>query len=152
VAIAPDGYDPHAMAEVKLNWAEASVKKGKLAVPLAGDAPKGFKDHFETTVKLLGHGRWGKVEVKKKVVHVAGIDHGEPDDLRFYLESLIDQANSAVAAEQTKKDEGKGKGKEVKGDDEPDGPDAELTERFRSYADSSSESESEPDSGSESDS
>jgi hypothetical protein len=141
------------MAEVKLNWAEASVKKGKLAVPLAGDAPKGFKDHFETTVKLLGHGRWGKVEVKKKVVHVAGIDDGEPDDLRFYLESLIDQANSAVAAEETKKAKGKDKGtgeEDVKGDDEPDGPDAELTERFRSYADSPSEPES--DSESESDS
>jgi hypothetical protein len=124
-----------AMADVKLNWAESSVKKGKLEVPIAGEVPKGFKDHFENTVKLLGHGDWGKVELKKKVVHVARIDAGEPDDLRFYLEGLIDQANSAVAADQEKKAKKKGEdAKDADGDSEPEGPDAELTERFRSFA------------------
>jgi hypothetical protein len=124
------------MAEVKLNWAEATVKKGKLAVPLAGDVPKGFKGHFETTVKLLGHRGWGKVDLKKKAVHVAGIDEGDPNDLRFYLEGLVDQANSAVAAEKDKKaSKKKGtKGDDDTGDAEPEGPDAELTERFRSFA------------------
>jgi hypothetical protein len=137
------------MAETKLNWAEATVKKDELAVPLAGDVPKGFKDHFENTVKLLGHGQWGKVQLKKKVVHVAGIDDGEPDDLRFYLEGLIEQANSAVAAEEEKKAKQKGTGDEdSEGEPEAEAPDAELTERFRSFAESEDESETDAESDS----
>jgi hypothetical protein len=141
------------MAETKLNWAEATVKQGGLSVPLAGEVPKGFKDHFENTVKLLGHGEWGKVELKKKVVQVAGIDDGEPDDLRFYLEGVIEQANSAVAAEEEKKAKNKGRAdKDSEDEEEAEGPDAELTERFRSFAESESEFESETESESESDS
>ena len=48
------------MAEVTLNWATAEVEEGKLTVDLDGEIPKGWRDSFETTVRLLGHGDWAR--------------------------------------------------------------------------------------------
>jgi hypothetical protein len=127
------------MPDAQLDWAQATVKDGKLRVPLAGDVPKGWKGHFETTVKLLGHGRWGKVVYKKKVIHVGGAQDGEPSDLRFYLEGVVEQANSACAAERKTKAKGSSASS-----DEPSGPDAELTERFQAFAEAGERDDAEP--------
>jgi hypothetical protein len=118
------------MADVQLNWAGATVKDAELTVPLEGEIPKGWKGHFETTVRLLGEGDWGNVELKKKKIRVAGVESGEEDKLRFYLEGVVEQANSAESIDEERE--------HSSGRDHPEaaaeGPDAELTERFRSFA------------------
>jgi hypothetical protein len=122
------------MADVRLNWAQATVQDDKLTVPLDGEVPKGWKHHFETTVKLLGHGQWGEVEIKKKAVRVGGLESGDADDLRFYLESVVEQANSAESADEERERPADDDEDDDASEDAPEGPDAELTERFRSFA------------------
>lgn len=121
------------MEQVKLNWATATVEDAKLAVGLEGKLPSGWKKSFERTVRLLGDGEWGKVQVKKQALRVDDVRPENADKLRHYLESVVEQANSAVAAaldQAEKRDDGTSPG---------DGPDAELTERFRRFADQDEE-------------
>jgi hypothetical protein len=132
------------VAEVALNWSETTVEGGELNVPLEGEIPDGWAEHFETTVKLLGTGQWGTVELKKKKqsVHVDGVSPGDEDDVRFYLEGVVDQANSAHEAEQEQEqEEGHEDGDEGDGQKEPQGQDAEMTERFRAFAEDAEEEE-----------
>jgi hypothetical protein len=82
------------MADVRLNWATAEVEDGRLTVDLEGEIPKGWRDSFETTVRLLGHGEWGKVRVKKQTVRVSEVVPGSEEKLRHHLESVLAQANA----------------------------------------------------------
>ncbi len=66
---------------------------------------------------------------------VEGVTAGSEDKVRHYLESVVAQANAPADTEPPERDEDR--------EPEPQGPDAEMTERFRSFA------EPEPD-GSES--
>lgn len=127
------------MPDLQLNWAEATVKDSKLTVPLKGDVPKGWKDHFKTTVKLLANEEWGEVEVSKEGVRVERVGSGEEDKLRFYLEGVVAQANAAVDAERERKRSKQREGSERS----PKGADAELTERYRSFADEDGDGDSE---------
>ena len=113
------------MPNVKLDWASAEVKDAKLTVALAGEAPKGWKQSFERTVKLLGDGDWGAVQLKKSTVQVSDIAPGSEDKLRHHLEGIVTQAN---AAHEERESDGSGDG------EKPEGPDAEMTERFRAFA------------------
>jgi hypothetical protein len=117
------------MPEAKLNWSTARVQDGELAVELKGDIEKGWKKSFKTTVRLLGHGEWGEVVMKKRAIRVAHVAPGTEEKLRHYLESLVAQANASQSADN-----------QVDRDEEhhapaDDGPDAEMTEQFRSFAD-----------------
>jgi hypothetical protein len=78
-------------------------------------------------VRLLGDGEWGKVQVKKQTLRVDEVGPGEEDKLRHYLESVVEQANSAHRA-----DEAEAQARE---DDGPTGddPDSQMTERFRRF-------------------
>ncbi len=116
------------MSEARLDWSTAQVKDGDLTVELDGEIAKGWKKSFKTTVKLLGGGEWGRVEFKKGEVRVAGVAPGSEEKLRHYLEGVVEQAN----ASQSEPDE-------ARADDapEPKGPDAEMTARFRSFAEPS---------------
>jgi hypothetical protein len=112
------------MSSVKLGWASAEVENSTLTVALEGDVPKGWKDSFERTVKLLGDGDWGPVELNKDRVQVSDVPRGSEEKLRHHLESIVDQANAAH-----EEDEGRD------GDEaEREGPDAEMTQRFREFA------------------
>lgn len=122
------------MAEVQLNWAQANVKDARLTVPLAGEVPKGWKAHFEATVKLLGHGQWGTVEIKKKAVRVDAVQSGQEENLRFYLEGVVEQANAAESADEERESGPDDDGDDKASEDVPEGPDAELTDRFRAFA------------------
>jgi hypothetical protein len=114
------------MTTVKLEWASAEVEDGVLTVPLEGEVPKGWKQSFATTVKLLGDGEWGEVKIKKATVQVSDVTPGTEEKLRHHLESIVAQANAAHEAPEETAADG--------GDDEPTGPDAEMTGRFRSFA------------------
>jgi hypothetical protein len=115
--------------EVRLSWSDAEVKESKLTVGLDGELPDGWKDDFERTVKLLGDGEWGEIELRKGAVQVAGVTPGSEDKLRHHLEAIVSQANAAHEAREREAQEPD----EDDGEDDATGPDAEMTKRFRSF-------------------
>ncbi len=118
------------MAITRLNWASATVRDSELAVDLDGELPAGWKKRFKATARLLGHGDWGAVTVKKHTVHVPGVTAGSEEKLRHYLESVVEQANAALAPPESEAGV-------TESDPRPDqdtGPDTRMTERFRSFA------------------
>jgi len=121
------------MAEVTLNWSTAEVKDGTLRVDLDGQIPKGWRDSFETTVRLLGHGDWGKVRVKKRAVRVSDVVPGSEEKLRHHLESVVAQANADHREPESGGAEENGAHERAEPSD-ADGPDAQMAERFRSFA------------------
>ena len=132
------------MTAAHLNWAEAEVKDSKLVVGLEGAIPKGWKQSFETTVRLLRGGEWGKVQLKKRTVQVTKVSAGTEEKLRHFLESVVEQANADHPAKEKKEDDEPDKGKVA--DEDDGGPDAEMTELFRSFAQPGGES-GRPDAG-----
>jgi hypothetical protein len=123
------------MASVKLQWASAEVEDAVLTVALEGDRPKGWKHSFETTVKLLGDGEWGEVKLKKGTIQVSQLTPGTEEKLRHHLESVVAQAN---AADEAPDDEAPD---ESTPDGEEEGPDAEMTGRFRAFAEESEDTD-----------
>jgi hypothetical protein len=116
-----------------LEWNATAVRDGTVTVPIAGERPKGWKATFERTATLLGGGRWGEVSLKKENVKVAGVGEGSEEELRFFLDGVIQEANAAhvetgeddeaQSADDASPDEGDG------GDD----ADARMTSRFREF-------------------
>lgn len=123
--------------DLTIDWSQAEVADGELSVPLSDKPPKGWKDGFERTMKLLGESRWQDVTLKKGSIRVGGVEPGSEDNLRFYLEGLVEQANADI-----RPDEPQDTGESVDdGGDESDnrGPDAEMTGRFRGFAEADAE-------------
>lgn len=116
------------MADVELNWSTATVKKGKLTVDLEGELASGWKQSFETTVRLLPGGDWGEVQLKKHSVRVSNVPAGSENKLKHHLESVVEQANAAVRAPESEHDDSEDEKAE------PDSPDASMTEAFRAFA------------------
>jgi hypothetical protein len=118
------------METPRLEWSAAAVRDGTLTVPMAGDRPRGWKSTFEHTVRLLGGGTWGEVSLKKGKVKVADVPEGVEEELRFFLEGVVQQANAAHVdtddedeAPDQPEDEG------ADGDD----ADTRMTSRFRDF-------------------
>ena len=129
---------------MNLEWASAEVKDAKLTVELEGDPPKGWKESFERTVQLLGDGEWGAVELKKGSVRVSDVAPGTEEKLRHHLEAIVSQANAHLEKDDSDGDDdgdehGDGKA------DEPEGPDAEMTGRFREFADAAEDDDGDED-------
>ena len=117
------------MGPPTLEWNAAQVRDGILTVAIAGDRPKGWKATFEQTVRLLGSGAWGEVTVKHGSVRVKGVHEGSEDELRHFLEGVVQQANAVhVEPEETAGDEPED-AHEGGGDD----ADARMTSRFREF-------------------
>jgi hypothetical protein len=114
------------MSEINLNWSSAKVKDGELKVDVDGKPSSEWKHSFDDTIRLLG-GDWGRVRVKKGTVHVEAVVAGEEDKLRFFLESVVEQANATQRTDEGEQ-ESRAEGAGVTGID------AEMTERFRSYS------------------
>jgi hypothetical protein len=122
------------MAQASLKWASANVKNAKLTVELEGEIPRGWRQSFETTARLLGSsGEWGDVSVGKKgkTVSVSDVTEGSEAKLRHYLESVVEQANAAHPPQEPEDEEAD----EDTEDRDDDGADAQMAERFRSFAD-----------------
>jgi hypothetical protein len=117
------------MSTVKLDWSSAEVRDGELEVPLRGELPNGWDDSFERTVSLLGARRWGNVKLKKGRVRVREVAEGDESRVHHFLESVVLQANAAHEETETEAPEDPDAH-----EDEPEGLDAEMTERFRSFA------------------
>ena len=118
------------MSAAKLDWSTAEVHEGTLVVALDGRPAKGWADRFAATARLLNHGHWEKVKVKKAEVRIAPVSEGEEERVRHFLESVVLEVNSAIAPDEA----------EATGDTDPperDGPrdaDHAMTERFRAFA------------------
>jgi hypothetical protein len=122
------------MTQVSLDWSAAEVENAKLTVPLDGDIPKGWKRSFETTVRLLGGGEWGEIEVKKDTVRVADVEPGSEEKLRHHLEAVVAQANADHEPDEDDEDAAPDADASEHGaGDEDEGPDAEMTRQFRSF-------------------
>ena len=120
------------MSSVSLKWETATVKDATLAVELDGKLSSEWKGSFETTIRLLGHGDWGKVQLKKQAVRVSEVTPGSEEKLRHHLEGVVAQANAAVESAESEAPAGGADGDA----DVPDGgqgPDAEMTRSFRSF-------------------
>ncbi len=121
------------MAEITLDWSTAEVKNAKLTVPLEGDIPKGWRRSFETTVRLLGSGGWGEIQVKRDKVRVSDVEPGSEEKLRHHLESVVAQANADHELDEDEGDEATDEDPSEPGaGDQDEGPDADMTRRFRS--------------------
>ena len=119
------------MSSAKLNWTTATVENSKLEVGLEGEIPSGWTESFETTARLLGRGEWGEVRVKKQTVRVDDVTPGTEEKLRHFLESVIVQANADHAPPESESESADDDDDEA---DDEEGPDAEMTHRFRSFA------------------
>jgi hypothetical protein len=121
------------MSPIKLSWPAAEVEDAKLTVPLDGEARKGWRQTFERTVALLGHGEWGEITVKKDRVLVSDVSPGSEEKLKHHLEGVIAQANATIEEdEDSEEDEGEEQSRDDPGENQRSDPDAEMTERFRS--------------------
>lgn len=120
------------MRSVKLDWSTAEVEDFDLTVTLEGDPSKAWKGTFETTVKLLGRGDWGEVRLRKGRIRVGDVTPGSEEKLRHHLESIVAQAN---AHEQAEDDDDQPEDDAETDGRQEGGPDAEMTARFRSFAD-----------------
>jgi hypothetical protein len=123
------------MPPITLSWPEAEVKDAELTVPLDGDVPKGWKQSFERTVALLGHGDWGEISVKKDRLVVRDVTPGSEAKLKHHLEGVVAQANATLDAAEDGESEEPDDGERALEQDSADqrrDPDAEMTERFRS--------------------
>lgn len=123
-----------------LDWSSAKVKDGVLTVEVSGERPKGWDQTFNTTAKLLGGGDWEDVELKKGKVKVTGVSPGVEEQLRHFLESVVQQADTTHQPsedESDRGDEGEGEGDagEAGEQEGSDDPDAEATSRFRAFGD-----------------
>lgn len=117
------------MPSPRLDWSTAEVKRATLTVALDGKTPSGWKESFATTVRLLGGGEWGEVAFKKRTVRVKDVVAGQEEKLRHFLDSVVEQANASRPGE-TDRPESETDAES----DQAEGPDAEMTKRFRSFA------------------
>jgi hypothetical protein len=115
-----------------VDWSTAEVNGDTLTVEIAGDRPRGWKSSFELVATLLGSdSSFHDVSLRKGTASVGGATPGSEDELRFFLEAVVLQANTDHQLDEGEDDE----------DDEDDAPaqrrddpQSEMTDRFRGFA------------------
>ncbi|HEX3976993.1 MAG TPA: hypothetical protein VHW96_12075 [Solirubrobacteraceae bacterium] len=117
------------MEAPQLEWSAAAVRDGNLTVPIAGDRPRGWKSTFEQTVRLLGGGNWGEVSLKQDKVKISDVREGDEEELRFFLEGVVQQANATHVDTDDDAEDGTEQGDADA--EEADDADARMTSRFR---------------------
>jgi hypothetical protein len=125
------------MSEPKLGWNGASVKDSKLSVAIDGELPKGWEKSFEVTVRLLGGGDWGEVQLRKGSISVSDVAPGSEDKLKHFLESAVAQANADHRTDDEDSDEDSAE--EADEDTGQTDEDSDMTSRFRSFGDGDAE-------------
>ena len=119
------------METLGLQWSAAKVRDGTLTVRLDGDRPKGWKAAFEQTVRLLGAGTWGEVSIKGAKIKVAAVPEGSEEELRFFLDGAVQQANATLV--DTGDDAGDAPDEPDDEDSQGDDADTRMTSRFRDF-------------------
>ncbi len=117
-----------------LQWSAAEVRNGTLTVQVAGDRPRGWKATFEQTVRLLGGGSWGEVMLKGAKIKVAGVAEGSEDEVRHFLEGVVQQANATrVESDEESPDQADDADDAGDRDGDDDDANARMTSRFRDF-------------------
>ena len=126
------------MTQLELDWSTAEVSDGKLTVSLDGKPGDDWSASFQRTAALLDRGTWPDVKLKKREITVKGVEDGSEESLRFFLESVVQEANAETANEDEEADrpEPESQADESRSAEDPD---REMTERFRSFAGSEPE-------------
>lgn len=127
------------MANLKLDWSTAEVHDGTLTVSLDGKPTGAWWATFERTAHLLDHGTWPEIKRGKRKIEVEEVEEGTEERLRFFLESVVQEANAEQGKDEEDDSEA-GSGAETP-DETPEqeneaDPDREMTDRFRSFASS----------------
>lgn len=122
------------MEQTQLDWSTAKVHDGTLTVALDRKPPKEWTARFKATVGLLNHGSWEEVELKKGEISVKTITEGDEERLRHLLESALLEANGGFAADDPDTDDDEDEEENDDAESGKDGPDVEMTERFRAFA------------------
>jgi hypothetical protein len=76
---------------------------------------------------LLGGGNWGEVSIKGAKVKVADVPEGTEEELRFFLDGVVQQANATHIDADEEADDGA----DERDDAGEDDADARMTSRFR---------------------
>lgn len=135
------------MTNLQLDWSTAEVSEGKLTVSLDERPTDEWVASFERTAQLLDHGTWPGVKLKKQEISVKQVEPGSEEKLRFFLESVVQEANAAQgpddeASEDEQPDEEE-PGDEPEDEEDPGAdsdPDREMTDQFQSFAGGSEKS------------
>ena len=118
------------MEAPRLEWSAAAVRDSTLTVEVAGDRPRGWRSTFAQTVQLLGGGKWGEVSIKGAKVKVTDVPEGSEEELRFFLDGVVQQANAThVDTEDAAEDAADDR--DDNGAADEDDADARMTARFR---------------------
>jgi hypothetical protein len=118
--------------KLELNWSSAEVNDGKLTVTFSDKPPKKWRDSFDRTMALLGHGNWKMaLNPRKASVEIASVRPGDEERVRRLLEGAVLEANVTLIGEDAVFDDGYASDDR---DDEPESPDSEMTTRFRAFA------------------
>lgn len=118
------------MSPATLDWSTAEVHDGRLTVELQGELPEGWKQSFLTTVKLLGHSEWGELGLEERTIEVGDVPGGSEDKLRHFLQGAVDQANASTGPDEEQENREREQDAQDAGREDPD---AQMTERFRSF-------------------
>jgi hypothetical protein len=131
------------MTNLHLDWSTAKVSDGKLTVSLDEKPSEEWTASFERTAELLDRGTWAGVKLKKREVSVSQVEAGSEEKLRFFLESVVQEANAAQGSDEEDASAEEGR-EQASGEDEEAAsehdPDTEMTERFRGFAESGADS------------
>lgn len=134
------------MTNLQLDWSTAEVSGGKLTVSLDAKPSEEWATSFERTATLLNRGTWPEVQLKKREITVDQVEPGSEEKLRFFLDSVVQEANAEQASDEEddsaaeeEREAGETAGEETHVENQPD-PDEEMTERFRSFAGGSEKS------------
>jgi hypothetical protein len=112
---------------IAIDWRSASVRDGRLTVPLTEPAPAEWQEGLGAVIgRLRRTGRgWGEIEVSERELGVDGVRPGTESDLHHFLESAVLQANADRGAGEEDSEEED----EAGGSDE----DRRMTEAFRAF-------------------
>jgi hypothetical protein len=114
-----------------LQWSAAEVRRGTLTVQIDGDRPRGWKSTFQRTVRLLGGGSWGEVSIKGSKVKVTDVPEGSEEELRFFLDGVVQQANATHVETDDEAEDGADESNDDPADE--DDSDARMRSRFRDF-------------------
>jgi hypothetical protein len=114
-----------------VDWSTAEVNGDTLTVEIAGDRPRGWKTSFELVATLLGSdSSFHDVSLRKGTASVGGATPGSEDELRFFLEAVVLQANTDHQLDESEDEDDEEDAPAQQRDD----PQSEMTDRFRGFA------------------
>ncbi|MBA3746485.1 MAG: hypothetical protein H0W96_03215 [Solirubrobacterales bacterium] len=110
--------------QTQLDWSTATVTGGRLTVDFTVRPVAEWIERLEAVVNRLQRPGtpWDAVKVKRARVKVRGVMSGAEDDLRLFLEGVVQQANADCSPDDRDT-----------GSDARSGVDEAMTERFRSF-------------------